>query len=139
VSAVTRRRFLLVAAAGVPAALLPLRPWRAVVELVGPGAPEQRLPGLLADGDSARAVGREYLRTTPAAADPRALVAAVADGLPGGAAALRRSDDAKLRALLAARVRRDFEEQAIVDVRGWVLSCTEARLCALAALARRRG
>ena len=39
-----------------------------------------------------------------------------------------------LRKQISIRVRKDFSEGAVVIVAGWILSETEARLCALAAL-----
>lgn len=70
---------------------------------------------------AARRVGRAYLRRHPAEADVALLRAALAADL---------GDPERLR----ARVRGDFEREAVVRVQGWVLSRTEARLCALEAL-----
>jgi hypothetical protein len=83
---------------------------------------------------SAAVIGREYLRNVPQEADERILVDLVC--LFHGD---RRSDFAKakmykLRKLLEHQQREEFESGRIVNVRGWILSETEARLCALAAL-----
>jgi hypothetical protein len=130
----TRRGFLLLAAAcGVPllagraaAGLWPnLQGW--------PSTPAERLAGLLRHTASARVIGSAYLRSAPSEARARSLVEAIAAGLDGGSAALR-SADGELRGLLARRIARDFEEDATVCLNGWVVSRTEARLCALAAL-----
>lgn len=48
------------------------------------------------------------------------------------------ADERMLRHLLAQLQRRDFAEAHTVSVNGWLLSRTEARLCAIAALERRR-
>jgi hypothetical protein len=129
----SRRRFLLGAcAAAVPVALAPLKPWRAIVEVTGARTPAARLAGLLAHRDSARALGRAALAALPGATAPSALAAAVLAGLPGGPRTLDGASDDDLRALVAARVREDFEAGDTVQVDGWILSCTEARLCALA-------
>jgi hypothetical protein len=131
---VGRRRFLLVAlGAGLPLGLAPFRPWHLVVAF-DRREPAARLARLLRGRDSARAIGREYLRSLPRAASASVLVNAIALGLPGGHSTLGAVGDAELRALLAERSRADFGEDRTVRLRGWLLSETEARLCALAAL-----
>jgi hypothetical protein len=110
-----------------------LRPWRAVVTFA-PSTAEQRLAGLFAHRESARAVGRAYLSAGARAASVPALVASIAAELPRGRATLRQASDDELRGLLSARIRADFETDRTVDVHGWLLSSTEARLYALAAL-----
>jgi hypothetical protein len=57
-----------------------------------------------------------------------------ADG-SGGQAALSESADDELRVLLDHKMRRDFADEKVVQLQGWILSVTEARLCALMALA----
>ena len=127
---ITRKR-LLAAAGGLalPLAVAPLRPWAALVD-VAPASPAARLAGLLADQDSAAAVGRAYLDSVPGEADARVLVSRLSASLGGRAVG---GDD--LRRLLAQRIDRDFAEERVATVQGWVLSVTEARLCALCALA----
>jgi hypothetical protein len=133
----SRRRFLLGAcAAAVPVALAPLKPWRAIVEVTGTRTPAARLAGLLAHRDSARSLGRAALGALPGATAPPALAAAVLAGLPGGQAKLATTSDDELRRLIAVRVREDFDSDDVVQVDGWILSCTEARLCALASQSR---
>lgn len=41
----------------------------------------------------------------------------------------------EMSTLINDRIRQDFEAEQVVKVQGWVLSITEARLCALSALA----
>ncbi len=84
-----------------------------------------RLAALAGPPESARAVGAEYLRSTPEERDPALLAQRLASGLAPGA---------PLRPQLARRIRADFEQERVVSLRGWVVSRTEARLCALAAL-----
>lgn len=128
----SRREFLLLAAAfGAP-----LVPWRGILGAwpAPDGASAQTvLIGLLRRRASARVIGQAYLAATPAEAEAGRLVERITMQLEGGASALRLAPD-RLRTLLAARVLRDFDEGATVQVRGWILSRTEARLCGLAAL-----
>jgi hypothetical protein len=94
----------------------------------------QQLGSFLRHRESARHVGRAYLEVQPREADvPRLVVAILGDlatrlphrEIPGGT----------LARLLDERIRHDFAEGWLVSVGGWMLSRTEARLCALAELA----
>jgi hypothetical protein len=132
---ISRRRFLASAAAtGVGAAGVALRPWRAVVRFVDPTT-AGRLAGVFADRASAAALGRRYLRAHPAAASVDRLCDGVVARLADGRRAIAEADEDGLRRLLAGAVREDFASDRVIDVDGWVLSATEARLYALAALA----
>jgi hypothetical protein len=131
---ITRRRLLAGAcAAAVPVALAPLRPWRAIVEVAAPPPSAERLARLLAARDSARRLGRRAAAALPAARAPEH-AAAVLASLAGGSRRAARLDDDGMRRLVAERVRADFAKEDTVQVCGWVLSRTEARLCAVAAL-----
>lgn len=127
-----RRTFLLAAAAsGLSVAWRSFGSW--------PLSPAQRseserLAALLRHEQSARVVGREYLSAFPAEESPGILTARVAEQLPGGARALAGASDGRLRELLLQATAEDFRDLRIVELRGWVLARTEARLCALAAL-----
>jgi hypothetical protein len=88
-----------------------------------------RLSGLFEDPHSAGVVGRRYLEERSGQVDTSSLLDEV---LPRG---IRARPEAEIRTLLAARIREDFANRTTVEVGGWVLSETEARLCALVALA----
>lgn len=128
-----RRTFLLGAAAsGLSLAWRSLGSWPfSQTPLSG----SERLATLL-DDEGARVVGREYLRAFPAEASRGILTARVVEGLPGGSRVLATASDGRLRELLLQATAADFEDLRTVELRGWVLARTEARLCALAALHR---
>lgn len=129
-----RRRTFLVAGAGLGLSLA----WRSAgsfLETAPSGS--ARLTGLLSDRESARAVGREYLRVMPAEASRQVLTARVADRLPGGFRTLDSADEGRLRELMLRATVEDFADLRTVQLHGWVLARTEARLCALAALDER--
>jgi len=130
------RQRLLVAAFGVavPLAVTPLRPWRLLVRIEGRGSIPQRFVALMADRDTARAVGLEYLQAPKAERSANALATALAHDLQYQRHDVRNATDAELRGLISVRITRDFEEERIVELRGWILSLTEARLCGLAAV-----
>lgn len=129
------RRALLAMAAIV--AVLPGRPalaadrlgWRRSVR-----SRADRLTGIFGQKRSARAIGRAYLRHAPEAADPEFLI----DAICGTDANLHRlaghGDEISLEAALRDRIRQDFADGRTVRVDGWMLSQTEASLCALAEL-----
>lgn len=128
-----RRRTFLVAGAGLGLSLA----WRSVGSLpfLEPSPSRSaRLAGLLSHEESARAVGREYLHVMPAEASRQVLTARVAERLPGGFRTLDAAGEGRLRQLLLRATVEDFAELRTVELRGWVLARTEARVCALAAL-----
>jgi hypothetical protein len=72
-------------------------------------------------------VGQSYLACTPQEADHQVLSSLL---LSDGAAEFSKKP-AALRAYIRDRIRQDFAEGRITEVDGWVLSITEARLCAI--------
>jgi hypothetical protein len=78
----------------------------------------------------AGALGTAYLEGSPDEARPEALVSILLEGVPPPLAAARES----LAPRLHARHRRDFETGNVIEVDGWILGRTEARLYALASL-----
>ena len=127
-----RRTFLLAAAAsGLSLA------WRSVGSWPFSHArpsESERLAALLRHEESAQVVGHEYLRAVPAEASREVLTARVSEQLPGGLRTVAGASDGRLRELLLRATEEDFRDLRIVELRGWVLAQTEARLCALAAL-----
>jgi hypothetical protein len=91
------------------------------------------LDALFSDRRSAAAVGAGCLPAAPQARpSPAALVRAI---LPRPALASARCvAPSRLAAALRAQIRRDFARGEIVAIDGWLLSRTEARLYALAAI-----
>jgi hypothetical protein len=128
-----RRRTFLLGAAGLGLSLS----WRSLGSWPFLGASpsrSERLARLLNHEESARIVGREYLRLVPAEASRRVLTSRVVERLPCGFRTMDAVSDDRLHELLLRGTLEDFEEERIVELRGWVLSRTEARLCGLAAL-----
>jgi hypothetical protein len=126
-----RRRTFLLGAAGLGASLA----WFGPLPFRGaPLPPSERLASLLQNVEGAFAVGREYLRQVPVEASPVVLTARVAERLPGGLGTIDTASDARLRALLSSVSAEDFRDLRTMELHGWVLARTEARLCALAAL-----
>lgn len=105
--------------------------WLGLADREGhPSAPDERtrLLATLQVPASAVVVGREILRRQPRELTPERLLAELeATGVSGGG-------DVELATALRARVHTDFATGQTLQVHGWLLSRTEARLCALAAL-----
>jgi hypothetical protein len=123
------RRFVL-AAAALGANFSPrVAVWSVLTECVGGSA--MRLRALVPAPGSAREIGRIYLAQYPAEdsiASLTRLILASMSLASGDVAAL---DHETLPAMVTSRVRADFEYRFTVDIDGWILSRTEARLCAL--------
>jgi hypothetical protein len=130
----TRRHFLIVSAA-FAAPLLVRRPWEMLDPLrIGSNATAERLAALLRRPDSARIIGQAFLRVS-SERTTTALVSGIVASLPGGPRAIADSaDEADVRELLVERIRRDFAEEVVVELDGWIVSRTEARLCGIVAL-----
>ena len=136
------RRRLLTAIAAMGASLPLVRRAHGLFVTSDPAA--ARLVGLFKHRHSARAIGSVYLATHSEEADAHKLVELVIRG-DGDPLVAGCTSDTGLRAWLHRRQARDFATGRVVNLDGWLLSATEVRICALAALtwgyteARERG
>jgi len=79
--------------------------------------------------DSARAIGRAFLRANPAEGCSKRLV----EKIVAERATPDLADPKAVRDFVRAGIRSDFERSRTVELDGWVLAVSEVRLCALAA------
>jgi hypothetical protein len=93
-----------------------------------------KLANFFHNKESARAIGLEYLRIVPAEANARQLTHLICSPWAQRYDETAHADAAKIKTILLRQQREDFEMGRIVELQGWILSQTEARLCALAAL-----
>jgi len=93
-----------------------------------------RLQRFFAHAESARAIGKHYLMLMPEESSLNHLTALICR-TPENYVHFAETNTDKLRMLLAAQQREDFTNGRVVMVHGWILSETEARLCAIASLA----
>ena len=135
----SRRRFLASLLWALPLALRPAFAWAVLSERRGYISLDSRLGALLRHEESAGLIGREYLRMAPHEANVQILLSLISLGRVDGQKGTSDADAESLRERLWSRTRQDFEEGHIVRIHGWILSLTETRLCALAALAARPG
>ena len=127
----TRRDFLrLLASLGMVLATRQLGVLSALGRAGGRESLGARLLRLFRSPASAAAIGRAYLQKSPREADePRLLRLLCSPGHRWQTANTR-----QLRLLIRQQQVEDFKQGRLVRVDGWMLSETEARLCALAAL-----
>jgi len=128
---VSRRTVLAALAAGIVGAAIGVR-------LYWPGGnvtrDARRFAGMLRHPDSAAWLGRFYLEVNPREADAALLVTLIGAARGPALPPASPSADEALRADLEERIRNDFIYGNTVSVDGWLLSLTEARLCALVSL-----
>ena len=132
---ITRRRFLRIL--GFLSAFSLTRPSRALDQFATSSEPEllaSKLANFFIHKDSASAIGREYLRCAPREANELLLVNLICSSLKKNRNELEKVNVDELRELLVLQQRNDFKNGHIIKVQGWILSETEVRLCALAAL-----
>ena len=89
---------------------------------------------MFSDPTAARTVGRAYLRQYPDEADTARLIAELVALQSGADVADAAARISHFRGRVSSRVARDFRGGNTVAVAGWVLSRTEARLCAVLCL-----
>lgn len=118
-----RRRLLQLLAALAISAPLAITP-RAFARTRSAASPGMAaaLRQLLPNAASAAVIGRAYLDRYEEEASPRVLERSIRESLG------KQSPDA---GVLLQRIRRDFDTGDTVRLDGWLLSRTEARLCAL--------
>lgn len=81
------------------------------------------------NSESAREIGRRYLAEVPEENEPEAIESALTGSL--GTAPVASAENSSLPARIRRATEADFETGRIVYLDGWMLSETEARLCAL--------
>jgi len=92
------------------------------------------LPGAVGDVDAAARIGRAYLQANRGERNLDTLLAAIDAALVGDPG-LGGVDTQRLLTALQHRVRAEYLRGESVNVQGWVLSVTEARVYAVLALA----
>ncbi|MGD9902718.1 MAG: hypothetical protein AB7U83_04545 [Vicinamibacterales bacterium] len=128
-TAIPRREFLWQALSACGAAALVPAPTAGAVQAGAVDRAAATSAGYLGgQGGAARAVGEAYLRQLGRETTRESIVAAARGALR--IIDRSRTDADAIRALVRA-VREDFERGRSVQIEGWILSRTEAELCAL--------
>jgi hypothetical protein len=108
-----------------------------VLRFGGAASPGARLAAALPHGEGAARVGRAALRSGLVERDVAGLMAGLADAVPDWSGLLRDGTDDDVRAALDVARRNEFAGggPGLIRIEGWVVARTEARACALIALA----
>jgi hypothetical protein len=80
-------------------------------------------------------IGLAYLQRYAQKADSQVLLNQIMLNMASSAERLTVAGDEELKALLQRRIHQDFADDKVVKLHGWILSTTEAQLCALTTLA----
>lgn len=132
---ITRRRFIRIITLLMPLGLVRFPPALATFFSPTPSDPiVSNLTKIIINKKSSGIVGRAYLRSTPEEADARLLVDLICSSQAGLRSLMVGKEPEQLRTLIRHLQMEDFENGRTARVQGWVLSRTEARLCALVAL-----
>jgi hypothetical protein len=125
-----RRRFLQISVAGAAAISIPM------VHCGNKFNDALSLPGMLSnicDDSTIRELGRSYLQKFPAEKNSAKLSKLLLINKDGKDVAAS-SDTEALVSLLEQKIHEDYKSSKIIVLKGWVLSITEARQCALYSL-----
>ena len=95
---------------------------------------ENRLVHLFKNQESAKIIGLEYLKIVPEENNKKQLLSLFASTLGRFPALYTTTDPRELRAWLRICRHEDFKEGRIINVKNFLLSITESRICALVAL-----
>ena len=90
----------------------------------------------MCDAKTIREIGTTYREHSPAETKEEQLVALLLTDTAGNPVS-KSSDSSVIHSLLERKIQNDFETGSTVIVKGWVLSATEARQCALYSLTQR--
>jgi hypothetical protein len=94
----------------------------------------RKLTRSLVDKRSAHVIGRQYLKIHPEEASVDLLIRLLCCDRSQSLFALANEGDRVFRKLILAQQRDDFAKSRTVNLKGWILAKTEARLCALVTL-----
>lgn len=134
-TALSRREFLMLSAAAAVSLLIRSRlPEETALRDAQQILLTTRLATLLSHKESAKLIGIEYLQKYRQEAKIRVLIDQIISSSALSDGGLFGASGQNLRELLDHMIRADFEVDRVVKLRGWILSATEARLCALVAL-----
>jgi hypothetical protein len=119
---------------GLSVAAVGMACWPRVADARFENTLAERLVGVFREPARAARVGRVYLAAHPEAGNVDWLTADLVGDLRQRGCAPERSSCASLRTALSRQVHEDFTGGRVVQVDGWFLSATEAKLCGMAAL-----
>ncbi|HVS98177.1 MAG TPA: hypothetical protein VHE54_16890 [Puia sp.] len=120
-----RKEFIFLTVAGAAAIVIPNAGCRQYSDATVDALSRPLFLGQVCDAKTIGEIGAAYRTANPEESHRNRLIGLLLKDMPAA------QDDHRLARLVDARVRSDFATDNIVTVKGWVLSRTEARQCAL--------
>ena len=94
----------------------------------------QKLVGLFHNQESARIIGMEYLKNTPEESHHKILIEKIFTNSDTRLEIQTESSPHRIKSILVKKIREDYEYGRIIYLKDWIISITEARISALAAI-----
>ena len=95
---------------------------------------QHKLVGLFHDKESARIIGMEYLNSTPEESHHKLLIEKIFSNSDARHKIQTESSPDRIRNILVKKIRENYEHGRIIYLNDWIISVTEARISALAAI-----
>jgi hypothetical protein len=134
---ITRRQFVAAACVLGVVPVIASFPWPSGTAVDQPRSIEfssARLTTSIANRESAAVVGNAYICAMPSEQSADVIVRSIFRDLAIDFNTLSSLTQPRIEELLSLCIREDFAQSRSVNLNGWILSCTEARLYALVAL-----
>ena len=93
-----------------------------------------KLVGLFHDKESAKTIGREYLKNAPEETHYKILIEKILTNSNTRLKIQTESSPNRIKNILVKKIREDYEHGRIIYLKDWIISITEARISALAAI-----
>lgn len=131
INSITRRRLIFrILLSALIGAIVPIQGFARMVKHSNSEIMAIRLLDIIKNKDSAKIIGREYLKNRPDEVNKKLLVELIYRG-SNKLEDLRYEENIVLRKFIVDRIHDDYAQGEIVYIKGWILSLTEARLYAL--------
>jgi hypothetical protein len=129
-----RRSFILLSATGITALVLPSLSCNSVNPSTTKILQEPNQLAHICDVQTIRDIGIAYRKQVAAESDKDQLIKLILTDNSGNS--ISSSDSILLKLALNEKIQADFDSGNIVKVKGWILSATEARQCAIFSLSK---
>jgi hypothetical protein len=131
----TRREFVATSISVLAGAILPAGVQARLLPDAGYDDAIKKMLSVFNHAESMKFIGRKYIEQVPAEQKESTLMEAILSGGPGAQFQHSMlSSQKEIKRFIRSRVKQDFISGQTVNIQGWVLAKTEARLCALAFL-----
>ena len=123
-----RRSFILLSATGITALVLPSLSCNSVSPATSKVLQEPNQLAHICDAQTIRDIGNTYRKQVSAESEKDQLIKLLLTDATGNSIS---TDSTLLKLALNEKIQADFASGNVVKVKGWILSVTEARQCAI--------